>query len=423
MPVLSLRELPRSIERLRSLRCAAAVVRQGSALRAAEAVHLSQPAVTRAVLEIEKACGLPLFERSARGMLPTPLGTRVAQRADALFEHLARGAAQAAALLTRARRTAIPERFASAVTPASLKAMLAVAATLSEKKAADALGISQPAVHRSLRALEHLAGGTVFQRSVLGTRLTEAGELLLLNVKLAFGEARALDSEIASWRGEIRGRVVVGVLPLSVSLLLPRAVDAVLREHPDVEITVVDGTYESLMAQLRSADIDVVLGALRDAPAGVRQEVLVGEPLSVIARVGHPCLRADALALADLLRWDWVVPLPGTPAAAALARVFAAAGAPPPEDALQASSAVFTRAIVACSDRLALTSHGAALEDERGGCVRRVPVELAQTVRPIGIALRASGVPSPDLRVVLQSLRAAAARVVNAQNEYLEPAS
>jgi len=313
-PSPSLRELPRSIERLKSLRCAAAVVRHGSAMRAAEAVHLSQPAVTRAVLEMEKACGLPLFERSARGMLPTPLGTRVARRADALFDHLAHGAAQAAALAPRGRRTVNPERFAGAVTPASLKAMLAVAATLSEKKAADAAGISQPAVHRSLRTLEHLAGGSVFQRSVLGTRLTEAGEVLLLNVKLAFGEARALDSEIASWRGEIRGRVVVGVLPLSVSLLLPQAVDAVLREHADIEITVVDGTYESLMAQLRSADIDLVLGALREAPPAVRQEVLVSEPLSVIARVGHPCLRAPGLSIADLLRWDWVVPLPGAPA-------------------------------------------------------------------------------------------------------------
>ncbi len=389
-------------------------------MRAAEAIHLSQPAVTRGVLDLERFCGVSLFERGARGMLATPLGARVAQRADVLFDLLALGAAQAASLAARrVRRTERPERFAAAVTPASLKALLAVAATASEAKAADALGVSQPAVHRSLAALEHLTGGVVFQRSVRGTRLTDAGEALLLQVKLAFGEARAIDSEIASWRGEIRGRVVIGALPLSVSLLLPRAIDQLLREHPDMEITVVDGTYDSLMSQLRSTDVDLIIGALREPPSGVRQETLVEEPLAVIARAGHPCLRRRGLSLADLRRWDWVVPLPGTPASAALQRVFAAAGVAPPPDTLQASSAMFTRAIVAGTDRLALASHGQALEDERTGVLKRVPIDLPLTVRPVGIALRESGEPSPDLRVVLEALRRAAACVADKQNEYL----
>ena len=410
----ALRELPGAGDRLKPLRCVAAVAHHGGAMRAAEAMHLSQPAVTRGVLELERFCGLPLFERSARGMLATPLGLRVAQRADALFEQLALGAAQAAALATpRARRLERPERFAAAVTPASLKALLAVAATGSEAKAALALGVSQPAVHRSLRALEGLAGGVVFQRSVRGTRLTDAGAALLLHVKLAYGEARAIDSEIAAWRGEIRGRVVIGALPLSVSLLLPRAVDEVLRDHPDVEITVVDGTYEDLMRQLRAADIDLVIGALREAPPGVRQEVLAEEPLAVIVRAGHPCLRRRGLTLSELGRWDWVVPLPGTPASEALRRVFAAAGLEPPRDVLQASSAVFTRAIVGCTDRLALTSHGQALEDERGGALRRLRVDLPLTTRAVGVAVRESGEPSPDLRVVLEALRRAASKVAD----------
>jgi LysR family transcriptional regulator, regulator for genes of the gallate degradation pathway len=259
----------------------------------------------------------------------------------------------------------------------------------------------------------------VFQRSVRGTRLTDAGEALLLHVKLAYGEARAIDSEIAAWRGEIRGRVVIGALPLSVSLLLPRVVDAVLRAHPDIEITVVDGTYDNLMRQLRAADIDLVIGALREPPAGVRQETLVEEPLAVIARAGHPCMRRPGLTLAELRRWPWVLPLPGTPASAALRRVFAAAGLEPPQGALQASSAMFTRAIVACTDRLALTSHGQALEDERGGALRRLPVALPLTVRAVGVAVRESGEPSPDLRVVLEALRLAAAGLVDKQNEYL----
>lgn len=405
----ALREWPPIADHLRSLRCVAAVARRGSAMRAAEAVHLSQPAVTRAVLDLEKFCGLPLFERGARGMLPTPLGARTARRAERLFELLAQGAAQAALLAPggKAERGS-PDRLAAATTPSSLRAFLAVAATASETRAAVLLDVSQPAINRSLHALEHLAGCAVFQRSVRGTRLTESGEALLWRVKLALAEARALASEVAAWRGDLRGRVVVGALPLSVSLLLPQAVDAVRRLHPDIEITVIDGTYDSLMRQLRSADVDVVIGALREAPIDLRQETLVDEALAVVARRGHPCLKRSPPQLADLLGYEWVLPLPGTPASLALHRLFSLAGQSPPDGRLQASSAVFTRAIVRRTDRLALTSLGQALEDEQTGALVRVPLALPPTTRPVGIAVRDAGEPSPDLRAVLEALRDAA---------------
>jgi len=402
------REVPAIAQRLTLLRCLAAVATQGSTLRAAEAVFLSQPAVTRAVLELEKVCGVTLFERGARGMVATVAGARAAQQADLLFTHLAQGAAEAAAQVKTGRqRPAPPQRFAGAVTSASLKALVAVAAHGTEARAAQWLGISQPAVHRSLRALEHLVGVELLRRSARGTRLTDAGDALLRRAKLAFAAARAMESDIAAWRGEIRGRVVVGALPLSVTPFLPQAVHAVRSRHPEIQVTVVDGTYESLMRQLHHADVDAIVGALRPAPPDVRQELLFEDDLAVIARPGHPCLKRK-LRLRDLLQWEWVVPLAGTPASAALRRAFASEGLEPPGDALQSNNAPFTRALLRDTDRLALTSHGQALEDERMGLFGRVPVALPGTTRPIGIAVRDTGAPSADLAAVLQALRDAA---------------
>lgn len=411
------REIPAIAQRLTLLRCLAAVAAHGSTLRAAEAVFLSQPAVTRAVLELEKVCGIALFERGARGMVATLAGAHAAQRADMLFNHLAQGAAEAAARVKAGRRQAMPQRFAGAVTSASLKALVAVAASGTEARAAQRLGVSQPAVHRSLRALEHLAGVELLHRSARGTRLTDGGEALLRRVKLAFAEARAMESDLAAWRGEIHGRVVVGALPLSVTLFLPQAVHAVRSRHPEIQVTVVDGTYESLMRQLHHADVDAIVGALRPAPSGVRQEMLFEDDLAVIARAGHPCLERQPPRLRDLAQWEWVVPLAGTPASAALRRAFAAEGLEPPSDVLQSNNAPFTRTLLRDTDRLALTSHGQALEDEHTGMFRRVPVALPGTTRPIGIAVRDTGTPSSDLAVVLQALREAAAG--HKQNEYV----
>jgi DNA-binding transcriptional LysR family regulator len=405
------RDLPAVAERLTLLRCVSAVALHGSAMRAAESVFLSQPAVTRAILELENSCGVALFERGARGMVPTVVGARVVKRVDLFFGHLTKCVAEAGALArVGKRRQAAPDRFAGAVSSASLKALVAIAAAGTESNAARYLGLSQPAVNRSLRALEHLAGVALLQRSARGTKLTESGEALLRGVKLAFAEARAIESEVAAWRGELRGRVIVGALPLSVTLFLPQAIDAVFRQYPEIEITVVDGTYESLMQQLHQADIDAIVGALRPTPPDVHQELLFEEDLAVIVRAGHPCLDQPGLTLGDLLQWQWVIPLAGTPASVGLRRAFEAVGLPPPNRALQANNAPFTRAMIRDTDRLALTSYEQALDDERSGQFKMVPIPLQNTTRPIGMAVRANNTPSPDLTVVLQALRAAAAR-------------
>ncbi|MDZ5461747.1 helix-turn-helix domain-containing protein, partial [Azohydromonas lata] len=69
-------EFPPLAERLKALFALRAVARHGSTVRAAEAIHLSQPAVARAVAELERAAQVPLFVRTARGMVPTPAGER-----------------------------------------------------------------------------------------------------------------------------------------------------------------------------------------------------------------------------------------------------------------------------------------------------------------------------------------------------------
>lgn len=408
----ALRDDAAVLDRLKSLRCLVAVARHGSTIAAAEALYVSQPAVTRAVIGLERAFELRLFERASRGMLVTEVGGRVAQRANVLLDHLARGAHEAAVLAPAGKqRRAGPDRFAASVPAPCLRALVAVATSGSEAKAAKALGVSQPAVHRSLRSLEQLSGLTLFQTSPRGTRLTEPGEALLRRAKLAFAEARAIEGEIAAWRGTLRGRIVVGVLPLSVGMVVPQAVNDVLLRHPDVEISIVDGTYESLTRQLRSADIDVIVGALRPTPGlrDITQQTLLQDDLAVIARAGHPALSRRGLKLKDLLAHEWIVPLADTPASVALHRVFSAAGLPPPSSQLQASSPAMTRALVLQTDRLALASWGQAKQDEAVESIRIVPVDLPGTTRAIGVTLRGEGEPSPDLSELLDALRAAAA--------------
>ena len=67
---------------LRTLRNFAAVARAGNVTRAAEALHISQPALSMQLRELEEEMGGPLLVRRPRGVEPTELGARLLRRAD-----------------------------------------------------------------------------------------------------------------------------------------------------------------------------------------------------------------------------------------------------------------------------------------------------------------------------------------------------
>jgi DNA-binding transcriptional LysR family regulator len=74
--------------RMRQLTLLLQIEQHGSITRAAEHLSSSQPAVTQALAELEDMFGTPLFERSARGMLPTQLGCVVLSCARVITEDL-----------------------------------------------------------------------------------------------------------------------------------------------------------------------------------------------------------------------------------------------------------------------------------------------------------------------------------------------
>ena len=67
---------------LRTLRNFAAVVRAGNVTRAAAALHISQPALSMQLRELEEELGGPLLVRRARGVEPTERGSMLLRRAD-----------------------------------------------------------------------------------------------------------------------------------------------------------------------------------------------------------------------------------------------------------------------------------------------------------------------------------------------------
>ncbi len=73
---------------LRELRLLLAVARSGSILQAANEVGITQPALSKCIAELEGAFGVRLFDRTNRGVMPTPHGEILLRRATGVFEEL-----------------------------------------------------------------------------------------------------------------------------------------------------------------------------------------------------------------------------------------------------------------------------------------------------------------------------------------------
>ena len=92
----------------------------GSLLGAARALGISQPTVGRHVSALEAQLGTPLFERTGRGLVPTPAATRLADAARAMetgAQTLMRGAQQAQATLSGTVRLSASQPVACFLLP------------------------------------------------------------------------------------------------------------------------------------------------------------------------------------------------------------------------------------------------------------------------------------------------------------------
>ena len=390
----------------RSLWAVTVVAEEGSISRAAQHLPLSQPAVSRIVQVLEKRLGVPLFDRERSGVTLTAFGDIFVRRARRAMHYLE--AAEKSLARSRDSRlgSGTPIPFHRMVASRHLEALIEIGECQSVTFAAHKMGVSQPAVQRSLRELEQLVDERLFERRSRRMTPTAAGDILIRYAKLAFAELRSAQAELSLHLGTLSGRVMIGTLPLPRTMLIPRAIAHLSRAHPDLRFSIVDGPYTTLLSALRCGDLDLMVGALRDPPPvdDVVEEVLFQDPLSIVARAGHPFMHRSEITIADLAKADWAIPCQGTPTRSQFEALFHEAGFAEPNNLVESSSLIAVRALLIESDRLTLISRSQIYYEEKLGVLSVLPIELTRTERPIGITTRVGTHASPGVQALIAEL-------------------
>src|SRR6478609_6556354 len=120
--------------------------------------------------------------------------------------------------------------------PTRLAALVAVAEAGSITRAAERLGYTPPALSQQVAKLEREAGATLLVRSHRGTRLTDAGELLVVRARRVLDEMELARHELAGLTGLSGGTLRLGTFQTAGTHLLPPVLSAFRRAHPDVAL-------------------------------------------------------------------------------------------------------------------------------------------------------------------------------------------
>ena len=196
-----------------------------------------------------------------------------------------------------------------------LRVLREVAAQGSFSAAADALSYTQSAVSQQIAALEREAGATLVERSARGVRLTDAGDALVEHSEAILARLAAAEDELEAIAGLRGGRMRLASFPTAGAVLVPIAIAAFSRQHPGVELSLVEAEPEDAIPRLKAGDLDVALTFEYDAlPAShyadAKQDVesvhLLDDPMYVALSRDHPLARKRRLRLADLAAEAWI---------------------------------------------------------------------------------------------------------------------
>jgi len=177
----------------------------------------------------------------------------------------------------------------------------------SMRSAAEALRLSSSALNRRILDLERDVGVMLFDRSVRGVRLTEAGSIFATHVRRVLNDVKQVGAQIQDLRDVMHGSVAIGSAESAAIEILPAQLVAFQQRFPQVRFTVKIGTPQELQRDLLDETVDFIL--THQAPQ--HHDALIvaeaGKSFCALMRQDHPLAHRTKLLIADCLTYPIVL--------------------------------------------------------------------------------------------------------------------
>jgi DNA-binding transcriptional LysR family regulator len=279
-------------------------------------------------------------------------------------------------------------------------------------RAAESLGLSQPALSMSLRRLEKFMQTKLVKRTPKGVELTVSGEAVFAHARRLRLSVEDISREVVDLSQGRAGHLRIATAPAFAPQLVPIACGALLREAPKVTVKFTFGDRNARLTSLRNGEQDLSVTTIE----GSRYEDLIEEHLYdeeyvVIAAANHRLAKRKQLKLADLVQERWIMSSISDPNWAVLSRAFGNAGMPRPVIAIETTDLSLRHHLVAVSNLLTFASKNIARYAAARFRIAQFRVKDLAYTRRVGVFYRKDAYLSPAARRFIEILKATAKEI------------
>ncbi|MHC5067538.1 MAG: LysR family transcriptional regulator [Planctomycetota bacterium] len=256
---------------------------------------------------------------------------------------------------------------------------LTIARLLSYTRAAQELGLSQPALSRQIQHLERHLGVRLFDRVGRSVRLTPAGEEFTTHIGPLVEELSRVTVNLATSGGSNSGRVRLGASESVTVHMLPGVLRSYLQSNRRVDMRLTCATTERLPEMVSAGEIDIAVTSIEYEPPGLRIHKLWEEELVLVLPMGH---KARSRSILSYKHEDFVLLSSSTITRRLLDGVLKDLGVEL-KVALEHNSPEVIKAMVTAGLGLAILPEPTVRRETRRGELAAWPLSDMQVTRPI----------------------------------------
>lgn len=202
-----------------------------------------------------------------------------------------------------------------------IRSFVAVAEERQFRRAAERVGLSQPALSAQLRELEEFLGAALFTRTTRSVNLTAEGAKFLLRARNILADLESAVLEVRDHASLRRGRVAVASIPSVASRMLPSVVAEFSRRFPGIDVQVIELGADAVHQCVASANADLGIAAEADRNSELSFDFLLRDRFVGIVGKDSPLARQKRVPLQALFAHSLITTVPGTSIRATLERI------------------------------------------------------------------------------------------------------
>ncbi|MFM0213210.1 LysR family transcriptional regulator [Paraburkholderia sediminicola] len=286
---------------------------------------------------------------------------------------------------------------------------LTIASTGTLARAAEQLGISQPAVTKAIQRLERKVGVTLVERTARGSVLTEAGKIFHTRVS---GVSMQLDSAVEEARdvgGGHAGLLRIGATPATTSFALRSLFPTLLVERPAARVNVTTAFSDTLLDAIDKREVELAVCPLPETlDASMVKEMLYDDHYSLMVSTRHPLAKRELVTVDDLVDCEWAASTRQESARVQIEQAFAKQGYPRRmRVVVEANSLAALILIVSTTQLVSFINARSIAPGSLPPDIAVRPIQFDGLLRQVGL-IRRAGYLSPIAQRAQEILRSAA---------------